>query len=64
MLAEIVARHGATERQVVLAWLLARSPGDASDPGTNSVDHLDANVAAAGLALDPHEVEALTECRG
>ena len=63
-LAEIMARHGATERQVVLAWLLARSPAMLPIPGTNSVDHLEANVAAAGLALDPHEVEALTECRG
>ena len=60
--AEIAARHEATERQVVLAWLLARSPAMLPIPGTNSVDHLDANVAAAGLRLDGHEVEALTNC--
>ena len=29
---EIAERHGATPRQVVLAWLLARSPIDAADP--------------------------------
>ena len=29
-------------------------------PGTNSVSHLDDNVAAAQLVLDPHEVESLT----
>jgi aryl-alcohol dehydrogenase-like predicted oxidoreductase len=30
-------------------------------PGTGSVAHLEENVAAAGLRLDPHEVAALTK---
>jgi aryl-alcohol dehydrogenase-like predicted oxidoreductase len=61
-LGQTAARHEATERQVVLAWLLARSPAMLPIPGTNSVDHLDANVAAADLRLEAHEVEALTNC--
>jgi aryl-alcohol dehydrogenase-like predicted oxidoreductase len=57
---EIAARHGATPTQVVLAWLLARSPAMLPIPGTGSVEHLEENMAAADLQLDGHEVEALT----
>jgi aryl-alcohol dehydrogenase-like predicted oxidoreductase len=59
----IAARHGATARQVILAWLLARSPAILPIPGTGSVKHLDSNVAAAGLHLDAREIEALTNAR-
>ena len=45
------SRHGATARQVVLAWLLARSPAMLPIPGTGSVGHLESNVAAAGVEL-------------
>ncbi|MDQ1436240.1 MAG: pyridoxine 4-dehydrogenase, partial [Actinomycetota bacterium] len=48
--------HHATSQQLVLAWLLARSPAILPIPGTGSVAHLEANVAAAGLRLDPSEV--------
>ncbi|MDQ1535554.1 MAG: pyridoxine 4-dehydrogenase [Actinomycetota bacterium] len=59
----IAARHGASARQVILAWLLARSPAILPIPGTGSVEHLDSNVAAAGLHLDAREIEALTNAR-
>jgi pyridoxine 4-dehydrogenase len=58
-LATIAASHHATTRQVVLAWLLARSPAILPIPGTGSVAHLETNVAAAGLRLDPDEVVAV-----
>jgi pyridoxine 4-dehydrogenase len=45
---------------VALAWLLARSAAILPIPGTSSAAHLEENVAAAGLALDPAEVDALT----
>ena len=54
-------KHGASARQVVLAWLLARSPRILPIPGTGSVEHLDENLAAVDLSLDGHEVEALTK---
>lgn len=54
------ARLGATVSQVVLAWLLARSPAMLPIPGTGSVDHLEENVAAAGLALTPEEISAIS----
>ena len=55
-------RLGATHAQVALAWLLRRSPVVVAIPGTSSVEHLRANVAAAALAqrLTEDEVTALT----
>ncbi|HXQ58798.1 MAG TPA: aldo/keto reductase [Acidimicrobiales bacterium] len=58
--AEIAKKHKATPRQVVLAWLLARSGSILPIPGTGTVRHLEENVAAAAITLDPHEIEALT----
>jgi pyridoxine 4-dehydrogenase len=57
---EIAQNHQCTPRQVVLAWLLARSPNILPIPGTGSTGHLEENVDAAGITLDPHEIEALT----
>jgi aryl-alcohol dehydrogenase-like predicted oxidoreductase len=56
---EIAERHQASPNQVVLAWLLARSPAVLPIPGTGSVAHLEENVAAAGLELSPEEVARL-----
>jgi aryl-alcohol dehydrogenase-like predicted oxidoreductase len=56
---EIAERHGAAPRQVALAWLLARSPAMLPIPGTGSVEHLEQNVAAAGLQLTDEEVATL-----
>jgi pyridoxine 4-dehydrogenase len=60
-LREIAARHGASAHQVVLAWLLARSPAMLPIPGTGSVAHLEDNIAAAAIELTPVEVSALTK---
>jgi aryl-alcohol dehydrogenase-like predicted oxidoreductase len=57
---EAAAKHGATPHQIVLAWLLARSPAILPIPGTGSVGHLDENVAAAGIELSPAEVAAIS----
>jgi len=57
---EIARRHDATPRQIVLAWLLARSPAIMPIPGTGSVRHLEENIAGAGLKLSPAEVSVLT----
>ena len=46
-------------RQVVLAWLLARSPRMLPIPGSGSPEHVAENVAA-GLELSPDEVTAIT----
>jgi pyridoxine 4-dehydrogenase len=59
----IADRHGATPRQVALAWLLARSPAMLPIPGTSSVPHLETNLAAANLELTREETAAITERR-
>ena len=61
MLTDIAERHGATAHQVALAWLLARSEKILTIPGTGSIDHLEDNVAAAGLRLTPEEITAVIE---
>jgi pyridoxine 4-dehydrogenase len=50
---------GATPAQLALAWLLARSPVVLPIPGTNSIAHLEQNVAAASLHLAPEMRRAL-----
>ena len=60
---DVARRHGATVHQVVLAWLLARSPAMVPIPGTGSVRHLEENVAAAALKLSADDVHALTRGR-
>lgn len=47
----VADRHQATEYQIALAWLLAASPVMLPIAGTSSVNHLEENVAAAGIKL-------------
>jgi aryl-alcohol dehydrogenase-like predicted oxidoreductase len=47
----IADRHGATRWQIALAWLLDRAAAMLPIPGTSSVTHLEANIAAAGIKL-------------
>jgi pyridoxine 4-dehydrogenase len=49
----------ATPSQVALAWLLSRSPVILPIPGTSSVEHLEENVAAAGLKIDENKIQEL-----
>jgi len=59
VLARVAQAHKAKPAQVVIAWLLARSPVMLPIPGTSSVAHLRENVAAAGLCLSPEDLAAL-----
>ena len=58
-LTRIAADHGATQRQVALAWLLARSPVMLPIPGTGSLAHLEENLSARSLVLTPSEIATL-----
>jgi aryl-alcohol dehydrogenase-like predicted oxidoreductase len=58
---EIARRHSATAHQVALAWHLHRSPNSLPIPGTRSIHHADANIAAAQLSLSSDEVRQLIE---
>jgi len=57
---DLAARHGATPRQVALAWLIARSPAILPIPGTGSVAHLEANIGAAGIALTQEDIDRVS----
>jgi aryl-alcohol dehydrogenase-like predicted oxidoreductase len=46
--------------QIVIAWLLARSPAMLPIPGTSSIAHLEENMAAVTLKLEPSDLEALS----
>ncbi len=58
--AEIARQHQATPRQVVLAWLLRRSPVMLPIPGTLSIDHLKENLAATEIQLSDAEFNSLS----
>jgi pyridoxine 4-dehydrogenase len=58
---QLAKRYDATPRQIVLAWLLARSPSILPIPGTGSVSHLEDNVAAAAIKLTPAEVASVKD---
>jgi aryl-alcohol dehydrogenase-like predicted oxidoreductase len=57
--AEIAERHGATQGQIALAWLLHRSPVMLPIPGTLSLAHLKENLAALEIELSEDEFDAL-----
>ena len=56
----IASREHATPQQVTLAWLLARSPVMLPIPGTSSIVHLEANVAARDLSLSDDDIAAVS----
>ena len=55
----IARKLKATPAQVALAWLLAKSPVMLPIPGTKSIPHLEANVAAASIVLSADDIKAL-----
>jgi aryl-alcohol dehydrogenase-like predicted oxidoreductase len=56
---EIARRHHTTPFQVMLAWLLQRSPAMLPIPGTLSLEHLKENLGALNLQLTKPEFESL-----
>ena len=58
---DAASRHGASPRQIALAWMLARSPRILPIPGTGTVEHLESNVAAASIKLTAEEVSAINK---
>ena len=61
VIAKVAQKHGASEFQVALAWLLQHSPVMLPIPGTSSVAHLEENVAAASLKLDEEDMQELND---
>ncbi|MDB4954796.1 MAG: putative oxidoreductase [Myxococcales bacterium] len=46
-------RHNCSPAQLAIAWLLARSPVMVPIPGTSKIKHLEENLGAVHVALDP-----------
>ena len=59
MLSRVAAEHGATPRQVALAWILRRSPNILLIPGTSSLRHLRENLQTVAVKLPKHALERL-----
>ena len=59
----IAATHEATPAQIVLAWLLHRSPAIVAIPGTGDLAHLRENAAAASIDLSADDLAALEQFR-
>ncbi|MEG3155256.1 aldo/keto reductase [Sphingomonas sp. RB1R13] len=57
----IAAEAGCTPAQLALAWLLARGDDIVPIPGTRSIAHLEQNLAATSLAIDPALLEKVDE---
>jgi pyridoxine 4-dehydrogenase len=63
-LGELAANRGATPAQIALAWLLWRSPVMVPIPGASTLEHLEENVAAAGIDLTDTEFTELSRSAG
>jgi pyridoxine 4-dehydrogenase len=59
VLPPIAAAHGASIRQIALAWQLQGSPQALPIPGTTSLAHLHENLDAQSLVLSPEEMQAI-----
>ncbi|MEB3372241.1 oxidoreductase [Saccharopolyspora mangrovi] len=58
-LRSVADKHGATQAQVSLAWLLHHACNVLLIPGTSSVAHLEENTAAGTLVLDEDDTAEL-----
>jgi pyridoxine 4-dehydrogenase len=61
VLPPIAAEHGASVRQIALAWQLQGSPQTLPIPGTTSLAHLRENLQAQSIALSPQEMRAVND---
>jgi aryl-alcohol dehydrogenase-like predicted oxidoreductase len=55
----VAARRGATPAQVALAWMLSQGAHVLAIPGTGSLAHLEENIAAGRVELDPDDLSKL-----
>lgn len=56
---EIANKHHVTPAQIRIAWTLQQGPNVLAIPGTSSLDHLTANLAAQDLHLAPEDLATL-----
>lgn len=61
VLSEVAREHGVARSQVVLAWLLHRTPQVRPIVGVSSLEQLEPALAAAGLSLGPETMARLDQ---
>ncbi len=59
----VAKRHGKTEAQIAIAWMLARSPAMLPIPGTSSPAHLEENWDARNIALTKQDFAEISAAR-
>ncbi|HXP93589.1 MAG TPA: aldo/keto reductase [Candidatus Binatia bacterium] len=60
----IAQRHGASFNQLLLAWLLHKSPITAPIPGTASIAHFDENMGSTNISLSASDLAELDKLAG
>lgn len=58
-LGKIAEGEGASAEEIVIAWILAKSPAMAAIPGASRTESIESSVRAEGLRLDAGTVEEL-----
>ena len=58
---QLAARHGVTNAQIALAWLLAQKPWIAPIPGTTKLHRLEENIGAADITLTSDDLREIGE---
>jgi pyridoxine 4-dehydrogenase len=61
VLTRLAGAYSVEPQQIVLAWLLRRSPSMLPIPGTQSVEHLQANIGAASIELSDGDYSELSK---
>ncbi|CAN7615179.1 aldo/keto reductase [Pseudorhodoferax sp. LjRoot39] len=60
-LQDLAARRRSTPARLALAWLLAKRPFIVPIPGVQKPEHLDDNLPAADMVLDPDDLRAMDD---
>jgi pyridoxine 4-dehydrogenase len=60
----IAHTHGVSVQQVALQWLLHRAPNVIPIPGTSQIEHADANIDAAWIAINEHDIHMIDKAAG
>ena len=60
IISEVAQKYNATAHQIALSWLLHHAPNILLIPGTSKVKHLEENVRAASIVLEPEDMHLLS----
>jgi pyridoxine 4-dehydrogenase len=60
---QLARKHGATQQQIALSWLLHHSPNILLIPGTSQVKHLEENMKTADIHLSAEDMATLDKIK-